>query len=85
MPLYIRSEEADQLARELAARTGETITEAVTKALRDRLERTPEADARTPADKLAAMMEIARRSARIPERDPRPHGEILYDENGLPK
>jgi len=45
MPLYIRSEEADALARELAARTGMTITDAVTAALAEKLARTP-----APAD-----------------------------------
>jgi antitoxin VapB len=86
MPLYIRSEEADQLARELAARTGETITEAVTKALRDRLERTPEAatlDRR--AAFLALVKEVQAASARAPVRDDSDHGDMLYDENGLPR
>ena len=42
MSLYIRSEEADRLAREVAQRTGETLTEAVTTALRQRLEALPD-------------------------------------------
>ena len=39
MALSIKSDEADQLARELAAETGETLTEAVVIALRERLDR----------------------------------------------
>ena len=39
MALYIRSEEVDRLARDLAAATGEGLTEAVGKALRERLDR----------------------------------------------
>jgi antitoxin VapB len=39
MALSIKTEEADRLARELARLTGETMTEAVTRALRERLER----------------------------------------------
>jgi antitoxin VapB len=39
MALDIRSAEANRLARELAALTGESIIEAVTKALEQRLER----------------------------------------------
>lgn len=39
MALSIKTEEADRLARELAAVTGETMTEAVTTALRERLSR----------------------------------------------
>ena len=38
MPLNIKDLTAEQLARALAERTGETITEAVIKALRERLE-----------------------------------------------
>jgi antitoxin VapB len=38
MPLNIEDPTAEQLARALAKRTGETITEAVIKALRERLE-----------------------------------------------
>jgi antitoxin VapB len=39
MALSIKTEEADRLARELARLTGETMTEAVTRSLRERLER----------------------------------------------
>jgi antitoxin VapB len=39
MALSIKTEEADHLARALAKLTGETLTEAITNALRDRLVR----------------------------------------------
>lgn len=39
MALSIKTEDADRLARQLAALTGETMTEAVTRALEERLER----------------------------------------------
>lgn len=39
MALFIRSEQVDRLARELAQLTGENITEAVGKALAERLQR----------------------------------------------
>ena len=39
MALSIKSDEADRLARELAAETGETLTEAVETALKERLDR----------------------------------------------
>ena len=39
MALHIRDPEADQLARELAARTGQPITRVVVEALRDKLKR----------------------------------------------
>jgi antitoxin VapB len=39
MPISLKSPEAERLARELAAATGESITEAITRALDDRLAR----------------------------------------------
>lgn len=39
MALSIKTDEADRLARELARLTGETLTDSITKALRERLER----------------------------------------------
>ena len=41
MAVLIKDAEADRLVRELAARTGETITEAVRKAAEERLARLP--------------------------------------------
>lgn len=39
MALSIKTDEADRLARELARLTGETLTDSITKALREHLER----------------------------------------------
>lgn len=44
MALSIKTEEADRLARQLAALTGETMTETVTRSLKERLERLTEAN-----------------------------------------
>jgi antitoxin VapB len=84
MALNIRSSEAEELASELARRTGETKTEAVTKALRDRLARVrAEHGGRNRRDE---MLRIAQRCASLPELDPRTADEILgYDEHGLPR
>jgi antitoxin VapB len=49
MALSIKTEEADRLARELSNLTGETMTEAVTIALRERLRRTRQGQERTEA------------------------------------
>lgn len=83
MALNIRNPETERLAAELARRTGETKTEAVTKALRDRLDRVKrERSGRRLADELE---EIADHCARLPVLDDRSADEILgYDENGLP-
>jgi antitoxin VapB len=84
MALNIRSAEAERLAAELARHTGETKTEAVTKALRDRLVRVRrERSRRRLADELEA---IAEHCANLPVLDARSADEILgYDEHGLPR
>ena len=83
MALNIRNPEAEKLASELAKRTGETKTEAVTKALRDRLARVRrERSGRRLADELE---EIAAHYASLPVLDNRTADEILgYGEDGLP-
>jgi antitoxin VapB len=83
MALNIRNQEADRLATELAKRTGESKTDAVIKALRDRLERVRR---QRPKRRLAdELNDIARRCADLPVIDPRPADAILgYDQNGLP-
>lgn len=77
-----RNREAEGLAAELARQTGETKTEAETKALRDRLARVRrERVKRRLADELR---EIAEHCARLPVRDGRSAEEILgHDETGL--
>ncbi|WP_025322961.1 type II toxin-antitoxin system VapB family antitoxin [Deferrisoma camini] len=84
MALNIRNPETDRLATVLARLTGETKTEAVTRALRERLERIRrERGGRRLADELD---EIARHCASLPVQDPRPDDEILgCDEDGLPR
>ena len=83
MALNIRNPETERLAEALAKLTGETKTEAVTRALRDRLARLRrERAGRRLADELD---EIARHCARLPVRDSRTPAEILgYGEHGLP-
>jgi antitoxin VapB len=84
LALNIRNPEAEQLATELARQTGESKTEAVTKALRDRLARLRrERTRRRLADELE---EIAEHCASLPVIDSRRAEEILgYDETGLPR
>jgi antitoxin VapB len=84
MPLNIRNEETEELARALAKLTGETKTEAVTQAIRERLQRVRRARAkRRLADELD---EIALHCSALPMRDRRSADEIMgYDENGLPR
>jgi antitoxin VapB len=83
MALNIRNKEAERLAAALAKLTGETKTEAVTKAVRDRLSRVRgERVRRRLADELD---DIGRHCAQLPVRDGRPADEVLgYDEHGMP-
>ena len=84
MALNIRNKEAERLATELARRTGDTKTEAVVKALREKLSRVLK---QRPRRRLADdLEEIAERCAQLPVLDRRSADEILgYDERGLPR
>lgn len=83
MPLNIRNRQAEELASLLAKLTGETKTEAVTQALKERLERVRRTRSkRGLADDLD---EIALHCATLPVRDRRGADQIIgYDEHGLP-
>lgn len=83
MALSIKDDKADRLARELAQATGESLTQAVTRALEERLGRV-KAHGRGPS--LAEELDdIALRCAKLPRRDDRTAEEIIgYDERGLP-
>lgn len=65
--LNIKHPKADKLARSLAHQTGETVTEAVIKALEERLLKTQE---RYAAIKLKeTLLKIGHRCAALPDRD----------------
>jgi antitoxin VapB len=84
MPLSIKSPEADRLARQLAAATGETITVAITIAMRQRLDLV-ERKRRNKAALLEEIRAISHHCASLPVLDTRSEDEILgYDENGIP-
>ena len=85
MSLNIEDQETRRLADELANLTGETVTEAITVALEERLERVKHE--RTVEERLKAIRAITQRTARMLREGGPPvdHGELLYDERGLPK
>jgi len=84
MVLSIKAPEADRLARQLAAVMGETITDAVIVAMRERLERQERKRGETQA-LIADLMAIANHCASLPVLDDRSEDEIMgWDENGLP-
>jgi antitoxin VapB len=85
MSLNIKNAETYRLIRELADLTGESLTGAVTEAVRERLDRLRRAkDEPGMAARIHAIAADMR--ARLPddffEVD---HGELLYDEDGLPR
>jgi antitoxin VapB len=85
MALSIKDPEADRLARAVAARTGETLTQAVVNALRERLAR-EERKSRDVESRVSDAMEIGRHFVSQPALDKRTPDEILgYDEHGVPR
>ncbi len=84
MSLNIKNEKTHRLARELARLTGESMTSAVEQAVRERLERVRSTD---KEDRLKRILKIARECGPLWKEPHRSidHGDLLYDENGLPK
>jgi len=83
MALSLKDKETDQLAREVAALTGETLTDAVRVALSERLAR--ERLRRGVADQLAEQLTaLGHECAALPDFDTRDADQIVgYDENGM--
>ena len=84
MPLSIKSIETEKLARKLADKTGESLTTAIQKALKERLDRLNRVRHNTVLK--GQLQEILRRADNLPVLDSRSPDEILgYDEHGLPR
>ncbi len=84
MSLNIKNKNAHKLAQQLARITGESMTEAVTEAVRERLTRLQSSQDGKLAERL---LEIGRDCA-THLKEPflsAEHGDLLYDEKGLPK
>lgn len=83
MALSIKNSEVDRLARELSKITGETITEAIAQALKERLER--ETGRPRGSQLREEIKRIQNRIDRLSRLDDRSDEEILgYDKHGLP-
>ncbi|MXY67339.1 MAG: protein transcription factor [Acidobacteriia bacterium] len=85
MGLNIKNDETCRLARELARLTGESMTGAITVALRERL--VHEQRRRGVQARARKLRAIAERCANLMGPGPASteHGEMLYDERGLPR
>lgn len=84
MGLNLKSEETCRLAREVADLTGQSMTAAVTEALRERLERLRRDRGGGLAVRLLAIGKDCAARLSEPYRST-DHGDLLYDERGLPK
>jgi antitoxin VapB len=84
MSLNIKNEETIRLARQLAELTGESLTAAVTEAVRERLARVRR---ETSDDLVDRVMAIAKETAPLFQEPYRSTdiADLLYDERGLPK
>ena len=84
MAISIRNPKAEELAREVAAETGENLTQAIVNALEERLQRLK---GRRRARSLAAEIgRISNRCSALPDLDGRTPEEILgYDGKGVPQ
>ena len=82
MILNIKNQDTHRKAKELARLAGETMTEAVDKAVSERLERLRKK--RNTKAVAQQLLEIGRRCSRLPVLDDRSPEEMLYDDRGLP-
>lgn len=81
MPLSIKNDRAERLARELARETGESLTATILHSLEERLERLK--GRRTAPDLVDTILSISERCAALPDLDPRSPDAILgYDDHG---
>ncbi|MBW1766894.1 MAG: type II toxin-antitoxin system VapB family antitoxin [Deltaproteobacteria bacterium] len=84
MALSIRNPKAEKLARELAAESGENITQAITHSLEERLQRLRGRS--TAIDLFEEIMKISKRCSEISDQDQRSPDEILaYGPAGVPR
>jgi antitoxin VapB len=84
MAMSIKNRETERLARQVARETGESLTEAIDVALKERLERLKrKQQGRIMAEKLE---DILHRVDALPTQDARSEDDILgYDEQGVPR
>jgi len=82
MSLNIKDPEVHQLAQAIARATGESMTQIVKEALRERHARIERRTGKASVDELLVIADRAAAQLKRPYLD---HGELFYDENGLPK
>lgn len=83
MGMNIKSDDTHRRAKELARMTGESIAEAVDRAVSERLERLRRQRNRKAL--AVKLLKLGERCSRLPIIDGRSAEEMLYDDNGLPR
>ena len=83
MSMNIKNKEANQLARQLAKLTGESLTLAVTEAVRERLDRVRSEHGIGLAERLLLIGRDCAAHLKEPFRSI-DHDDMLYDDRGLP-
>lgn len=76
MAVNLKNPEAERLLNELAARTGESLTEAATRAFAERLERLERERARQKERSLSSLMDLIAEARQSPRLDERPLNQI---------
>jgi antitoxin VapB len=84
MAMNIKNEETHRLAQKLSKLTGESQTVAVTIAIRERIDRIEDEKGMTLRDRLIAISKDSGPRFVEPYKS-MDHGDLLYDEDGLPK
>ena len=83
MSLNIKNEETHRRAKKLARLAGETMTQAVDRAIAERLERVMRIQ--NKARLVERLLQIGHECAALPVLDDRSPEDMLYDERGLPR
>ena len=83
MSLNIKNEETHRRAKKLARLAGETMTQAVDRAIVERLERVTRI--RNKARLVERLLQIGHECAALPVLDDWSPEDMLYDERGLPR
>jgi antitoxin VapB len=84
MPLSIKNDATERLARQVASETGESLTEAIHRALEERWQRLE--TRRRSRILTSQLQDILRRVDALPSLDSRPANQVLgYDKHGLPE
>jgi antitoxin VapB len=80
--LNVKDPEAHRLAQAIAKETGESLTKVVIDSLRERHKKLEKQKGKASLEELMAIAKRVSKGVKRPYVD---HGELLYDEHGIPK